>query len=983
MFFADKSNQAAAGAAFAGLILAGVLSVRLACQQPVQQPARQSVPAARALASVPLSEPSAVAIPLPEDRGAAALEQALKRLKTTASVMMIVAHPDDEDGALLTYLSRGLGVRTILLTLTRGEGGQNAMSADADDGLGLIRTNELLKASEYYGAKQLWGTEADFGFSKTQEESFAKWGHDRVLYDAVLAVRRERPQIILSTFVGGVSDGHGHHQVSGEIAQEVFKAAGDPAVFPEQLKDGLQPWQPLAVYSMIPFAPIKDGKMFDYATGKWAPARFENYVTGEWTEGALSADATISVGALDPTLGRSYVQIAREGWGQQKSQNGGANPTLSGPATTSYHLWAVSPKARTRPADYIPLGKPWEIPKIDTDLFHNRFVSIDTWIGGLPQLAKAPAPRWLVLGLAEIGGNLRDLLAERKGQNEIETAHKLEAIYRLTLDIRARVQDAPDAELEARSKANLLFELDAKIEEFQAALKELLGLDMIAFRTNSSNAQGGGPFRGGSADEASRSVSPGEEFLVRVHATQATPETRLNNVWLESRNGDSWKTENTTGAIDSMAFVSDPIFHVHAADNAEPTQPYFIRPNIEQPYYDLTHPEWRLRSFAPYPLAAWAEFTFDGLPIRIGKVVQTLGRVPGVGGVYEPLVVTPAIGVRMEPEARILPLDGSALPVRVTVHTQSAAEGTVALEMPAGWTSQPAEARFHTTSAGDTEPILFSVTPDGATTGAYNIQAVVRSSGREYKTGWQSIGYPGLRPYNQYKPAQLKTRKIDVKLAAGLRIGYVMGTGDLVPEAIEGLGGVAHLLTAAELTSGDLSAWNVIVIGIRAYSARPELTAVQPRLDEFVRRGGTLIVQYQTGNFPAPYPLSMSRMAERVVDETAPVKLLELANPLLRWPNVIGDADFDGWVEERGHSFLDSWDAHYTALTETADPGQDAQRGGLLVAHPGKGTNIYVAYALYRQLPELVPGAYRLLANLLSAGQENAVNENQTPAPRP
>jgi hypothetical protein len=210
-----------------------------------------------------------------------------------------------------------------------------------------------------------------------------------------------------------------------------------------------------------------------------------------------------------------------------------------------------------------------------------------------------------------------------------------------------------------------------------------------------------------------------------------------------------------------------------------------------------------------------------------------------------------------------------------------------------------------------------------------------------------------------------------------------MGTGDLVPEAIEGLGSPAHLLTATELASGDLSAWNVIVIGIRAYSARPELTTAQPRLDEFVRRDGTLIIQYQTGNFPAPFSLSMSRMAERVVDEQAPVKLLDPAHPLLRWPNVISAADFDGWVEERGHSFLDSWDAHYTALTETADSGQDAQRGGLLVAHPGKGTYIYVAYALHRQLPELVPGAYRLLANLLSAGQYDAARGDQTQAPRP
>jgi hypothetical protein len=246
---------------------------------------------------------------------------------------------------------------------------------------------------------------------------------------------------------------------------------------------------------------------------------------------------------------------------------------------------------------------------------------------------------------------------------------------------------------------------------------------------------------------------------------------------------------------------------------------------------------------------------------------------------------------------------------------------------------------------------------------------VAQSGDHTYQTGWQSVGYQGMTPYNMYKPAQLKTRKVDVKLAPGLRIGYVMGTGDLVPEAIEELGAAPHLLSDSDLSSGDLSAWNVIVIGIRAYSNRPVLTAAQPRLDEFVHNGGTLIVQYQSGSFPAPLPLSINnRMPERVVDEQSPVKLLAPSNSLVTEPNRITPADFEGWVEERGHGFLDSWDKGYTPLTETADEGQDPQRGGLLVAHPGKGTYIYVAYALYRQLPELVPGAYRLLANLLSAG---------------
>jgi hypothetical protein len=222
---------------------------------------------------------------------------------------------------------------------------------------------------------------------------------------------------------------------------------------------------------------------------------------------------------------------------------------------------------------------------------------------------------------------------------------------------------------------------------------------------------------------------------------------------------------------------------------------------------------------------AWAEFTFDGLPIRVGQVVQTMQRVLGPGGIYEPLVVTPAIGVRVDPEARILPLDGSALPVRVTVHTQATAEGTVELELPPGWGSEPVSATFHRDSAGDTEPIVFQVTPRGtlaATPGAaFTIQATAHSAGQAYKSGWQSIGYPGLRPYNLFKTAELKTRKVDVKVAQGLRVGYIMGSGDLVPEAIEALGIKPHILNAQEIVSDEFSTWNILVIGIRAYSVHP------------------------------------------------------------------------------------------------------------------------------------------------------------------
>ena len=490
MVFARRVRRAAARVIVASLISAGVTGL--------SGDAQKVASAQDANTQLPASEPTSIALPLPEDRGEAALEQALKRLDTTASVLMIVAHPDDEDGSLLTTLARGMGARCTLFTLTRGEGGQNAMSDDLDDALGVIRTNELEKADEYYGVKQLWGTEADFGFSKTQEESFSRWGHDRVLFDAVLAVRKTRPQVIVATFVGAITDGHGQHQVSGEIAQEAFKAAGDPKVFPEQLKDGLEPWQPLAVYSMVPFAPVTGGKMFDYATGKSAPAKFKNHVTGEWSTEVPSTDATIQVGTLDPALGRSYMQIAREGWGMQKSQNGGANPTLSGPGSTSYHLWGAAPQAASKAQS----GK----KESQRALFENGKVAIDTSISGLAALAGPNPPEWLSRGLVAIDAGVRESELNRKGRTGPDFARTLTPAYRQTLDLRSKIASS---DLNAKAKADLLFELDTKINQFQDALRWALGLDLSVFRTGSSGGRGG-PFRGDSADETSQSVAPGE-----------------------------------------------------------------------------------------------------------------------------------------------------------------------------------------------------------------------------------------------------------------------------------------------------------------------------------------------------------------------------------------------------------------------------------------------------------------------------------------
>ncbi len=911
--------------------------------------------AQQALSPAPGIAAAVEAHPIPEDRGANGLWQDLQRLDTWASLMTIVAHPDDEDGGMLTYESRGKGVRTSLMTLTRGEGGQNVMSSDADDALGLIRTNELLKADEYYGVKQYWGRVADYGFSKTIEEAFQQWGHERVLYDAVRAVRMNRPLVITATFIGGITDGHGQHQVSGEIAQEVFTAAGDPNVFPDQIKAGLRPWSPLKVYARVPNYSIGKEGIFDYATGKWAPVRFYNYVTKEWSTSAPATNVTVPEGSYDPLLGRTFVQISRQGWGFQKTQNGGGYVVLPGEVNSDYHRYGSRVKSDENETSF--------------------FDGVDTSLSGIASLAHGDTA-FLKNGLRTINDDVEQAIAAYDPATPEKVAPSLHDGYLATVRLIGEVKSSS---LSNDDKANVDSELERKLEQFNTALADALGLQIDALTTPGKNVTQATIFSSGVED--TRAVAtPGSEVFVRLHllnayASQPKVAPKLVKTWVASR-VDAAASVEQVAKPKADAVTSDALFLVSIAANASGTRPYFSRPNTEQAYYNIDEQAekrgWLNDSFAPYPLEGWAEFDYDGVPIQIGQVVQTVHRSAGIGSVEDPLVIAPGISVGIHPSAGAVPLGQSEFSLSATVHSNlaGAADGTIRLDLPSGWKSDPAQAAFHLTSGEDRE-VSFRVHPDKLEQKSYEIKAVATSSGREYSEGYRTVGYPGLRPYNYYRPATYRARGVDVRVAPGLNLGYVMGPGDDVPQALEDLGIQPHFLSAEEISSGDLAKYNVIVLGIRAYASRPELAANNGRLLEYVRNGGNLVVQYQSGEYDhdyGPYPYTLGRSPEKVVDETDPVSLLDPKNSLLTWPNQITPEDFNGWVEERGHSFMQSWDPRYTALTETHDPGQEPQRGGLLVAHEGKGTYIYVAFALYRQTPEAVPGAYRLLANLVSAG---------------
>ena len=269
--------------------------------------------------------------------GHAGMIRCLQALQTRASLMMVTAHPDDEDGGMLAYESRGQGARVALMTLNRGEGGQNVMTQDLDGALGVARTQELLIADRYMGVDQYFSRVVDYGFSKTREEALEKWGHDRVLSDCVRVVRMVRPLVVTSVFMGAATDGHGHHQVAGQMAQEVFNAAGDPTKFPEQISEGLRPWSPLKVYARAPFfQPTAEG-MYDYAIDKFVPVRFFDYVNQKAFTNSPETTVEIPEGIAAPAAGLTYLQIAREGLGYQKTQNGGGTIPPAAPYNSPYH----------------------------------------------------------------------------------------------------------------------------------------------------------------------------------------------------------------------------------------------------------------------------------------------------------------------------------------------------------------------------------------------------------------------------------------------------------------------------------------------------------------------------------------------------------------------------------------------------------------------------------------------------------------------
>ena len=861
-----------------------------------------------------------------ENTGAAAAWQALLRLRSTATVLHTTAHPDDEDGAMLTWLTRHEGIRTGLLTLNRGEGGANVVGSELYDQLGILRTEELLAAGRYYGVDQMFTRVTDFGFSKRMDETIEHWGKEVVLRDVVHAVRMYRPDVIISRFHGKPRDGHGNHQTAGLMSAEVFKAAADPNMFPEHFKEGLRPWQVKKLYRSV-------GGMGGGRGG-----------------GTDAVTVKVDVGTYDPLLGRSYAQISRYGLGFQRSQNGGGSLMAAGSSISSWWLEESL------------------VGKKETE--ETIFEGLDTTILGLAKLAGSTN---LSAELNVINSSVEAALRKFDARQPWLTTTDLAAGQAATQTLIEKVKASS---IQADSKDHLLFLLSNKAREFNDAMNKALGLAMEVV-VDPPPATGGGPGGFGGPRETFKVAIPGQKFSLTMSVVNRSPVAldRAETLIAPPKGWGVLAKAIEGGTLANNARLRAQ-FDIQVPDDAEYTRPYWARANhLREHIYQIDKPEFLHLPFAPPEVTGWFNYFVNGVRFSLTQPAQTVFIDRPWGEQRRLLTVAPAFSVALSPQVGVVSIAAAnssfSASVNVMNNVKGVATGKVRLKLPAGWTATPAEAPFSFTHEGELANFSFKISvPRVAAGNEYKVQAVAEYNNKEYAEGYEVIAHRDNEPRHLYHPATMEVRGIEANVAPNLNVGYVMGVGDEVPQALEQIGVKVTMLNAQDLANGNLDGYDAILIGIRATAVRDDLKAYSKRLLEYCERGGNLVYQYQTQEFDAapygPYAYKLGARAEEVSEEDSKITMLAPNHSIFTWPNKISESDFNGWVEERGSKWMSTWDDKYIPLLECHDREQAPQKGGLMYAQYGKGTFVYAAYAFYRQLPAGVQGGYRLFANIVS-----------------
>ncbi len=881
----------------------------------------------------------------PADHGAAALKRSLLEASTTASFLQVTAHPDDEDGGLLTLLARGRGVRVGLVTLTRGEGGQNKIGPELFDALGVTRTEELLASDRYYGVSQFFTRAVDYGFSKTLAEALSKWRFadpdgGPVVADLVRVIRRFRPDVLVARFSGTRRDGHAHHEASSILARRAFEEAGDPSKFPDQIRAGLAPWKPKKLYVGI----IRANE--------------------DWT-------VTEDVGAYDPLIGASYAQLAWQGLAHQRTQGVGQVSPDPGSRPVYYRRIDGTPGAAVLDA----AGKV-ELPYHEGKAAPEKgfFDGIDTSLAAIAdrlgaEEAKAP---FLRPGLDALSREVGEAAAAFDAARPERCAAPIARALAATGALLARLDSAP---LSPAAKQAARFLLAIKRDQLRVALNRSLSLALLA--RVEPEKETGSPFPGFRfAVETARVAVPGGAYPVSVALSNRSPEEiRILGAEIDSPAG--WRVETTTAAPPEAGagVTARSLFRVSVAADAAFTAPYWRRDSVEDAVFTVDDPAKIGDPLPPFPLHARVRYSYGEAEGEIETVVETRTIDPLRGEIARELAVEPALSIRTAPPLAIVPLSRrgkESVPIAVEISGNATGDrkGPVSLETPAGWGKPPASSFSLTSDTRSAEAHFSLAVPAAARPGMYRVSA---DAGGESRT-LEFIEHPDIGPYYFVKPAESRVEILDLVVPAGLSIGYVRGAEDSIPEFLQQIGIRVHLLSAEELEKGDLSVYPTIVTGPRAYDVRDDLRKANPRLLDFVRRGGRLVVQYNSntrafnaGDF-FPRPAKFPDENQRVTVEDSPVEILSPDDPVWNRPNRITARDFDGWVQERGLYFLGEWSADWKPLLSMHDPDEPPLRGGLLTTTLGKGSYVFTAESWFRELPEGVPGAIRIFVNLISPG---------------
>lgn len=806
--------------------------------------------------------------------------EAIDSARVTTRILYITAHPDDESAAVLTYLARGLHADVALLSLTHGEGGQNALGPEQAPQLGLIRTQELLAATRGYGVKLYFTRARDFGFSKTPEETEKIWGH-QVLEDMVRVIRALRPNIVVNHFAG-VHSGHGHHQAAGLLTPKAIALAADPS------------------FKLTPLPDDASGFSGALEEAPWKTALVLKLDRSDTPQGYL-----LPLDEISPLYGKSYREIGLDAFVNHHTQ--GIAGFLNSPFLRRKVALVPENGETFDPADLAkPLTTLFPGCKAFADA-HQRLAQAReaTLQGDLPAATHhlAAAANDFVDWTGKCGYAVANEPSQLQYVDDIaRSKHRIERALGLVAGIRVSAE-ANTSQLVIGNS----FHVTAQARCRQEAACSLGPLSLSLPKSMEQSAQ---------------EVSPESGYDFTVTFTGQVPKPRPEESMLPAR---------TNGIL---SLVAEP-------------------PPLITAQQQVTVADYKWTVAEP-----------------VTHVEATSTRVVRV-----PLCIVPAYTLAVEPSQGVEVLRAEHKPfdvfLRVHSYATKSATITVGLDLPDGLTSTPpVDVKFD--GIGDQYVKLTVTPPAKLDAGNFTITAYAKRGEDKFTTTLEPL--PSMPTILWSEPAQCVVHAFDINVPAHLRVGYISAEGEPIPDALKRLGISVELLDTTALTFGELSKYDAIVVGVRAYELRSELAEANKRLLEYVSNGGTLVVQYNRDYIwdklqPAPYPAKIGSPTPRITDENAAVKFLKPDDSLLNRPNKITQADFQSWMQERGLYYWSDFDSRYTPLLAMNDPGEKELNGGLVYTKYGKGTYIYTGLAFFRELPEGVPGAYRLFVNLLSASE--------------